>query len=376
MYAEQILTQGSRHVIEFFSEGLQSDWMAFCSRRLYVFCEDVGDRFHLENVRQKVETERMKGFAPSRINSTVYRDFVGASQELVKDPYYRVNRRLASGQPVVIHVINPPAWLVNDFKKIRCPANACVFDMDGVTEETDVIMAHGVKLTDDMMPSRRWPGQLYVMYGRESPLHYHSDILEDDSVLEPDFDVVARNKTKFAVWLVSNCDTPSLRKEYVEEMKKYIQVDIFGYCGNTSDCPRNDRGQCMDDILGSYKFYLSFENSMCPDYVTEKFFKIFHQNLNIVPVVRGGADYDRFFPKGSFINAGWFKTAKELALHLKNMSHQTYVRYLETRRMFQKGILYPIICYVCDGIILQKSTPKIYDIKTWIEQRCPVPRFL
>ncbi len=41
----------------------------------------------------------------------------------------------------------------------------------------------------------------------------------------------------------------------------------------------------MYDIQRVYKFYLSFENSLCRDYVTEKFFT---RAGNILPVVRGG----------------------------------------------------------------------------------------
>jgi hypothetical protein len=38
-------------------------------------------------------------------------------------------------------------------------------------------------------------------------------------------------KTKDAVWVVSNCNTPSKREKYVKEMQNIINVDIFGRCG-------------------------------------------------------------------------------------------------------------------------------------------------
>lgn len=55
-----------------------------------------------------------------------------------------------------------------------------------------------------------------------------------------------------------------------------------------------------------YKFYLSFENSICVDYVTEKFWNALL--FNTVPIVYGGADYLEIAPKKSFINILDFKS--------------------------------------------------------------------
>ena len=57
----------------------------------------------------------------------------------------------------------------------------------------------------------------------------------------------------------------------------------------------------LDGMLEQdYKFYLSFENSICVDYVTEKFYNALL--FNTVPVVYGGADYSRLAPNMSYIN--------------------------------------------------------------------------
>lgn len=63
-----------------------------------------------------------------------------------------------------------------------------------------------------------------------------------------------------------------------------------------------------------YKFYLSFENSDCKDYVTEKFFNIL--NYNMVPIVYGAANYSAIAPPHSYINAMDY-TPKALAEYLK-----------------------------------------------------------
>ena len=56
-----------------------------------------------------------------------------------------------------------------------------------------------------------------------------------------------------------------------------------------------------------YKFYFSFENSICPDYVTEKFYNPLL--FSTVPVVYGGADYEVVgAPPNSYIDVRNFKS--------------------------------------------------------------------
>ena len=81
-------------------------------------------------------------------------------------------------------------------------------------------------------------------------------------------------------WFVGNCDTKSKRELYVKELQKYIDVDIYGKCGSLK-CPDNPKvydprmnKECYDMLEQNYKFYLSFENIFCKDYVTEKLFNI------------------------------------------------------------------------------------------------------
>ena len=58
---------------------------------------------------------------------------------------------------------------------------------------------------------------------------------------------------------------------------------------NTDKCGMEDK----------YKFYLAFENGLCPDYVTEKFFEFFNHRYNVIPVVYNGADMASIAPPHS-----------------------------------------------------------------------------
>lgn len=71
-----------------------------------------------------------------------------------------------------------------------------------------------------------------------------------------------------AAWFVSNCYARNGRQNYAQELKKHLQVDVYGSCGNLR-CPRFS-GPCSDMLKKKYFFYLAFENSNCKDYITEK----------------------------------------------------------------------------------------------------------
>jgi hypothetical protein len=87
----------------------------------------------------------------------------------------------------------------------------------------------------------------------------------------------AKGKTKMAVWFASNCRiVVSSRNELVKELQKYIAIDVYGTCGNLT-CPKKlddsyeSSEECRDLAASEHKFYLSLENSLCRDYVTEKY---------------------------------------------------------------------------------------------------------
>ena len=86
-----------------------------------------------------------------------------------------------------------------------------------------------------------------------------------------------------------------------------------------------------------YFFYLSFENSLCKDYITEKFFNAIMKN--VIPVVLGGAlngtkhssDYTNGLgaPHHSFIDARQYSNPKQLAEYLNILyaSPELYAEY-------------------------------------------------
>ncbi|CAH8287402.1 unnamed protein product, partial [Schistosoma turkestanicum] len=127
----------------------------------------------------------------------------------------------------------------------------------------------------------------------------------------------ADGKSKMVAWFVSNCNAASPRQIYAKELSRYIKVDIYGACGSMS-CPRKSEPQCFTLLEKEYKFYLSFENSLCPDYITEKIFRNAFKH-DVIPVVMGASieEYKRVAPPHSFIHVDQFKSPAELANYLK-----------------------------------------------------------
>lgn len=130
-------------------------------------------------------------------------------------------------------------------------------------------------------------------------------------------------KKKMISWVVSNCDDdPSERMALAHSLQKFIQIDVYGKCGKPCD-----RKSCKSKLAEEYFFYLAFENSLAMDYVSEKTFLMIGHGT--IPVVYGGADYSRFLPPKSYINAQDFSSTEELATFLTNLSKDTeeYLSY-------------------------------------------------
>ena len=143
---------------------------------------------------------------------------------------------------------------------------------------------------------------------------------------------IFRNKTRMAAVFISNCKSRSGRDRYIRQLKRLMDVDVFGRCGSLK-C--EDRDKCDQMLARDYKFYLAFENSFCTDYVTEKLLRVM-KSMRVVPVVRGGADYGKLFPRNSLIDTGSFFSAYELAHHLNALAQDEVsvkLFYLNRRRV-------------------------------------------
>lgn len=320
----------------------------------------------------------------------------------------------------------------------NCPEKRCyAFRSLGLlhipNEKSDGVMVHGPNLW--YMPSRtryrRNPKQLWLFYSMEPQRltfcssHYKMTDLDDwfnitatfkyKSDLELDYkqfrewnDVIydmdylneykiimqtqpdpvkgildltlKRKKRSSVVWFVSHCETNSRRESYVREMQKYIDIDIYGKCEDyfsntyTDPCGSKKNIKCFNKLMNEYKFYLAFENSLCHDYISEKFWKIYDSDkifqINIVPVVRGASkqDYSRVIQKDMlYINTDDYKSPRELASYLNylNTNESAYFEYFNWKINLYKEI---------NKVIIEKNNNVIrnnWNVSTWFHLREP-----
>ena len=201
-----------------------------------------------------------------------------------------------------------------------------------------------------------------------------------------DYAAIMKAKPKTAAWMVSHCGAPSRRDQYVKEMiKQGINVDIYGGCGKLK-CPRSRHKSCMELANKTYKFYLSFENSLCVDYITEKFYDWLP--YDIIPIVRGGANYTKGIPHKWYINTADFASVKALAKYLQYIDEnpREYAKYFEKRNEYilpfsSKTIVTldrHVWCDLCEKLHNPLEPQKSYsNIGDWWDKKdCKTPKDL
>lgn len=236
-----------------------------------------------------------------------------------------------------------------EFLKRKCKINKCYVTANRLffpsITQFDAIAFHGPEIKKKYVPSPsvRSPHQKYVFVSIESSHYYpicaeryngffnwtwtyklDSDLpygyitvrnvtgqiigpniimhwlkLDSMQAIDQEMKIRLGKKSKAAAWFVSNCQSLSKREAFVAQLNNELRhyglgVDVFGSCIDffrSKKCPKTRMNKCMKMIEEKYYFYLSLENSISQDYVTEKLLTAL--NNYAVPVVLGGANYTR-----------------------------------------------------------------------------------
>ena len=296
-----------------------------------------------------------------------------------------------------------PFWyndLVQNMKFDTCKQKNCRMTKDTKLHN----ISSGIFMCERYLPipvPKKLKDQIWIFHTDESPFHTNYRWLKPEYNQIFDYTMTYQNRSRFplpygriidsneknisvdnifeskvkdVLWFETNCNTPSQRRRYVNEMQKFIKVDIYGACGPLK-CGKSviiHQDQCHIDLTKKYRFYLAFENSICQDYVTEKVFHIFQHKLPIIPVVRSAPNVKQLLPNGTFIDAKDFKNPKALAEFLIQLGKdkEKYNGYLRRIRRYdvisQPEFFRRGMCDLCEMINnkpIQRPAP--WNIDTW-----------
>ncbi|XP_071122910.1 4-galactosyl-N-acetylglucosaminide 3-alpha-L-fucosyltransferase 9-like [Mytilus edulis] len=300
----------------------------------------------------------------------------------------------------------PPFWARNI--KPQNGLKNCVFENCNISldkssiNKSHVLIFHHADL--NIKPPIRTENQIWIFMTLESTVHTRGinrklwnnafnwtwTYRQDSQIFTPyaklskrltlkdkNYTVIFEQKSKDVAWVVSNCNTYSKRMRYVIMMKKYINVDIYGRCGK----PCSSSGDnCIKKLSSDYKFYLSFENSLCDDYVTEKAFRLYKDDFNIVPVIRGAPNVKDILPNGTFISTLDFNSPKQLALYLRDVAFNKtkYLTYIQAKDRYSAHSNIDLIrdgaCTLCKILNSDNKRKGTVNLSQWaLKNKCVSP---
>ncbi|CAJ0585653.1 unnamed protein product, partial [Mesorhabditis spiculigera] len=302
---------------------------------------------------------------------------------------------------------------------LECPglSDRCILDSDrSRISVADAVLIHAPNINEGLPPPEaRKQSQRYVFMSMEIPQHlpkfnvskqyfnwtmthlHSSDVIfkyggfwltskeaELRGFKVADYFVPERTlrKTKSGIFgLISNCNTPSKRELAIKELGKHMPVRIAGKCA-TEEADRHvcPPGDACEKIFSEYPFFFAVENTVCDDYVTEKYWA--RKRIPSIPIVlRRSAYRNENLPSQSVIAFDDFNNPKEMADFLTGLEKNftAYSQYFKWRNGgwteapwnapgFRNGY-----CKLCEKLWdIEEPENTVEDVYTWFqaESRC------
>ena len=279
-------------------------------------------------------------------------------------------------------------WTDND--DTRCPVSHCSITYDkALISRCHAVLFHARDLDYKELNHYRdmrekYPWQVWVLVHFESPANTHlgkilvfEDLFNWTLTYDHRSDIAvpygrnillkanerrpaagtnfAAGKDKVVFTAISNCDSTA-RIAFVSELQKHVAVDVYGKCqkkinpraNNTCNVNTNECTQ----LKARYKFVIAIENSLCEDYVTEKFYvNGLHDGL--VPIALNGGNLEdvKIAPPDSFIDINKFQRVSELGRYLNflNENDKDYNRFHQWRSHYEIGGR-KVGCLICEAL--------------------------
>ncbi|XP_061719866.1 alpha-(1,3)-fucosyltransferase C-like [Cydia pomonella] len=299
--------------------------------------------------------------------------------------------------------------VTDSFQKFNCPVNNCVFttnkDLLNLSAFDAIVFGENI-LTSVNRPRERSPHQIFVFMSNESSYKYPAcELYNDDyfnwtftyrfdsdvlwrpfvvrdlagDTVAPSAEVVwtilrnfvplrsnikstLRSKMRAIVWIVDDCSFAGY--DYLLRLEKHLYH--FGLKLYKHRHFKKSSLYYSDILPQNYQFVLGFENSIVKDYVSQKVMEGYRNYA--VPVVYGGANYSRFLPPGSYINAREthpYNLAQ--AIYEATRSQEAYKSYFKWRNYYSIEEDHSSLCDLCAALNGDKSkyAPAKKTFRVW-----------
>ncbi|CEF69118.1 Alpha-(1,3)-fucosyltransferase C [Strongyloides ratti] len=248
----------------------------------------------------------------------------------------------------------------------NCEPINCEFTYDKkLFSMSDAVVFHFADIIPNDIPTRAFPSQKFVYFSLEAPFstefrfapknffnwimsynnksditfEYGSKWIKNNSThmkLNYTYDeIILKKLYKGIIGYISNCNSNSVREKYIEKLKQYIQVNVYGNCQvnpiTNVTCNVTDY-ECEKEFINSYYFFFALENAICNNYITEKYWKRF--TFDSIPIVIKRKIYtDVGIPNSSFIAIDDFNSSKEMGDYLNYLINNPleYLKYFNYR---------------------------------------------
>lgn len=204
----------------------------------------------------------------------------------------------------------------------RTPSRGAVYNVS--------IDGAGIVVTMSMESESYYP-ELSLRH--RTPNHWVASTRFDSDVPMPYFSFAEYNiqrrplgfhsTIKAALFVARNCNSKSNREALVRNLMKHMPVVSPSSCMNNARWDKGDKAL----LMRTHALYLAFENSIVPDYITEKLWGAYAAGT--IPVYYGAPNIREHIPPGSAVIASDFPDARALARHLLSIlsSRSLYRRY-------------------------------------------------
>jgi GR25 family glycosyltransferase involved in LPS biosynthesis len=169
--------------------------------------------------------------------------------------------------------------------------------------------------------------------------YFDKSLLEENNKRKNNTNVIP-NREKFCSFIATGPGLANNRKEFVEKLSKYKQVDCGGsYLNNIGyDIPLGLNCSGKIEHNNNYKFAIAFESTLYQGYVTEKICDVFKSNC--IPIYWGHPDVVKDFNPSTFINANDFSNFDELVDYIIKVDNdeELYKSFFKQQIMSQEWL--------------------------------------